>query len=146
MATFRVQRLVRFGHCDPAGIAYFPAYIDMLNGVVEDFWIALGHPWTDQLGRRKMGTPTAHLSCDFVRPSRQGDVLTFALTLERIGGSSLALAHTISRGLETVWTCKQVLVAMHMTTGTATPWPDDIRAALAAFKDAADVPGEPKST
>jgi 4-hydroxybenzoyl-CoA thioesterase len=91
-----------------------------------------------------MGTPTAHLSCDFVRPSRQGDVLTFALTLERIGGSSLALAHTVSRGAETVWTCKQVLVAMDMTGGAAMPWPDDIRAALTAFKEKADVPGEPK--
>lgn len=144
MATFRVQRLVRFGHCDPAGIAYFPAYIDMLNGVVEDFWIALGHPWTDQLGRRSMGTPTAHLSCDFVRPSRQGDVLTFALTLDRIGTSSLSLGHTVSRRDDVVWTCKQVLVAMDMKTGHAMAWPDDIRAALSAYYSAADAPGDAK--
>jgi acyl-CoA thioesterase FadM len=25
MATFRARRLVRLGHCDPAGIAYFPS-------------------------------------------------------------------------------------------------------------------------
>jgi 4-hydroxybenzoyl-CoA thioesterase len=141
MATFRARRLVRFGHCDPAGIAYFPAYIDMLNGVVEDFWIALGHPWTDQLGRRHMGTPTAHLACDFVRPSHQGDVLVFSLAIERLGAASLALAHTVTRDDEVVWTCKQVLVAMDMATGKSQPWPDDIRAALQAFI-AAEVPVE----
>jgi 4-hydroxybenzoyl-CoA thioesterase len=133
MAIFRARRLVRFGHCDPAGIAYFPAYIDMLNGVVEDFWIALGHPWTDQLGRLHMGTPTAHLSCDFVQPSHQGDVLVFSLTIERLGKASLTLAHSVTRGDDVVWTCKQVLVAMDMTTGKSQPWPDDIRAALKAF-------------
>jgi 4-hydroxybenzoyl-CoA thioesterase len=142
MATFRARRLVRFGHCDPAGIAYFPAYIDMLNGVVEDFWIALGHPWTDQLGRRHMGTPTAHLRCDFVRPSRQGDVLIFSLAIERLGGASLTLAHTVTRGDEVVWTCRHVLVAMDMRTGQSQPWPDDIRAALQAFI-AAEAPVEP---
>lgn len=141
MAIFRARRLVRFGHCDPAGIAYFPAYIDMLNGVVEDFWIALGHPWTDQLGRRHMGTPTAHLSCDFVRPSHQGDVLVFSLAVERLGEASITLAHTVNRGDEVVWTCKQVLVAMNMTTGKSQPWPDDIRAALQAFI-AAEAPVE----
>lgn len=140
MATFRVQRRVRFGHCDPAGIAYFPAYIDMLNGVVEDFWIALGHPWTDQLGRRHMGTPTAHLSCDFVRPSRQGDVLAFALSIVRVGSASLTLAHTVTRGAEIVWTCQQALVAMDMATDKSQPWPDDIRAALQAFIAAPDTP------
>lgn len=136
MAEFRAQRLVRFGHCDPAGIAYFPAYIDMLNGVVEDFFIALGHPWTDQLGRRHMGTPTAHLACDFVRPSRQGDVLVFTLAIERLGGASLTLLHTVTRGDEVMWTCRHVLVAMDMDTGKSQGWPDDIRAALQAFIDA----------
>jgi len=146
VAKFRVKRLVRFGHCDPAGIAYFPAYIDMLVGVVEDFWIALGFPWTDQLGHRNIANPTAHLSCDFIRASRQGDVLTFTMTLERIGNSSLALGHNVTRGEEVVWTCKQVLVAMDTKSGTAMPWPDDIRAALTAFAEAPDVPGEAKGT
>ena len=133
MAVFRARRLVRFGHCDPAGIAYFPAYIDMLNGVVEDFFIALGHPWTEQLGRRHMGTPTAHLACDFVRPSRQGDVLVFSVAIEKLGAASLSLAHTVMRGDDVVWTCRQVLVAMDMKTGKSQPWPGDIRAALQAF-------------
>jgi 4-hydroxybenzoyl-CoA thioesterase len=138
MGTFRAERLVRFGHCDPAGIAYFPAYIDILVGVVEDFWTALGFPWTDQLGGRHMGTPTAHISCDFVRPSRHGDRLTFTLRITRLGRTSLEFSHLVTRGPETIWTSRQVLVAMDMQTGKARPWPDDVRAALQDFTERPD--------
>jgi len=138
MGTFRAERLVRFGHCDPAGIAYFPAYVDILVGVVEDFWSALGFPWTDMLGHRNMGTPTAHISCDFVRPSHHGDRLTFALTIVRLGRTSLELSFLVTRGEETIWTSRQVLVAMDMQTGKAQPWPDDIRAALRHFMNRPD--------
>ena len=34
---------IRFSHCDPAGIVYFPHYFDMFNGLVEDWY-------TEQLG------------------------------------------------------------------------------------------------
>jgi 4-hydroxybenzoyl-CoA thioesterase len=27
---------IRFSHCDPAGIVYFPNYFDMFNGLIED--------------------------------------------------------------------------------------------------------------
>lgn len=139
MAVFHAKRLIRFGDCDPAGIAYFPAYIDILVGVVEDFWTMVGHPWTDQLGRRHMGTPTAHLSCDFVRPSRHGDQLLFSLKVERLGNKSLTLVVDITRDGELIWSAKQVLVAMDMKSGLAQPWPDDIRGALQRFIDAAEL-------
>jgi 4-hydroxybenzoyl-CoA thioesterase len=29
---------VRFSHCDPAGIVYFPHYFDMFNGLIEDWY------------------------------------------------------------------------------------------------------------
>ena len=43
--AWRIIVPVRFSHCDPAGIVYFPRYFDMINGVVED-WFAgtLGLP------------------------------------------------------------------------------------------------------
>jgi 4-hydroxybenzoyl-CoA thioesterase len=34
---------IRFSHCDPAGIVYFPHYFDMFNGLIEDWY-------TEQLG------------------------------------------------------------------------------------------------
>ena len=42
---FRTDRALRFGDCDISGTAYFPSYLDILNGVNEEFWAYLGYPW-----------------------------------------------------------------------------------------------------
>ena len=35
MTAFSAERRVRFSDCDPAGIVFFPQYMVMLNGVIE---------------------------------------------------------------------------------------------------------------
>ena len=61
-AVFQREQVVRFGHCDPAGIVFFPRYFEMLNELVEDWFAqALGLPFAvliawlygtlDQVGR-----------------------------------------------------------------------------------------------
>ena len=39
-----------------------------------------------------MGVPMAHVECDFLAPSKVGDVLQFRLGVKKIGTSSLTLA------------------------------------------------------
>ena len=73
---FSFDRELRFGDCDPAGMAYFPAYLNIMNGVVEEFWIEIGFPWRGLIMDRKIGRPTLHLDCDFSRPSIFGDLLS----------------------------------------------------------------------
>jgi 4-hydroxybenzoyl-CoA thioesterase len=141
MSTFRVELMLRFGDCDPSGIAYFPACLNLLNSVVEQFWISVGHPWTQQINEQSRGTPTAHLSCDFTRPSRFGDRLLFELRVVRIGRASLELAHRIVCGSEVRWTAKQVLVSTDMRTGAARPWPDGVRCAVKEFMEGEDARG-----
>jgi len=70
---FVARRVVRFAHCDPAGIVFFPRYYELLNSVVEDWWEHLGLPWTGLIGQRRIGMPTAQLDARFVAPSRLGD-------------------------------------------------------------------------
>jgi 4-hydroxybenzoyl-CoA thioesterase len=135
MPIFRVELTLRFGDCDPSGIAYFPAYLNLLNGVVEEFWGALGHPWTRQINERCRGTPTAHLSCNFARPSRFGDRLLFELRVVRVGKASLELAHRIVCNDEVRWTAKQVLVSTDLSTGASKPWDQDVRGALKEFME-----------
>ena len=36
--TFYSDMLVRFSHCDPAGIVFYPQYFIMFNGLVEDWF------------------------------------------------------------------------------------------------------------
>jgi 4-hydroxybenzoyl-CoA thioesterase len=132
MTSFGVHRELRFGDCDPSGIAYFPSYLNILSGVVEEFWARIGFPWTDLITVRKIGTPTVHLACDFSRPSKFGDFLTFELRVERIGRASLHLAHVVAGADGMRWKARQILAATSLVDHHAIPWPDDVRAGLVA--------------
>jgi 4-hydroxybenzoyl-CoA thioesterase len=137
VTIFAVERALRFGDCDPSGIAYFPSYLNILNGVVEEFWTRLGHPWPELMGHRRISTPTVRLDLEFKRPSRFGDSLTFELSVKRIGRSSLDLSHRILSGGEIRWSAAQTLVATSLDDHRSCPWPDDVRAALEHFMSAA---------
>jgi len=136
MTSFSFDRELRFGDCDPSGIAYFPSYLNILNGVVEEFWASIGFPWPELITVRKIGTPTVHLTCDFARPSRFGDLLTFELGVGRVGGSSLHLEHVVLGADGMRWRARQILAATSLVHHHAIPWPDDVRAALVAHVNA----------
>jgi 4-hydroxybenzoyl-CoA thioesterase len=136
MARFEVTRVLRFGDCDPAGIAYFPRYFDLLNGVVEDWWGTLGLPWKVLFGERRIGLPTVRFEVDFRAPSRLGDELRFSLAVRRVGTRSLDLDHVIRRDATVLWQATQILVATSLDSHSSIPWPEDIRAALVSFQEA----------
>jgi 4-hydroxybenzoyl-CoA thioesterase len=127
---FTTTKPLRFGDCDPSGIAYFPSYLNILVGVLEDFFASLGFPWRAMTDERRMGVPTVRLDLTFRNPGIQGDVLEFALAVRAIGRSSLDLEHTVSRGETALWTASHRIVATSLDTNTSIAWPDDIRAVL----------------
>ena len=120
---FKTERELRFGDCDISGTAYFPAYLDILNGVNEEFWAFIGYPWHHIIWKERWGTPTVHLRCDFSKPSFFGETLRFELGVLRVGNSSLKIRHRISCEEETRWTSTQVLAASDLDKHTSVPWP-----------------------
>jgi 4-hydroxybenzoyl-CoA thioesterase len=136
MASFETRRVLRFGDCDPAGIAYFPRYFDLLNGVVEDWWSAIGLPWKVVFKERRIGLPTVRFEADFRAPALLGDELHFSLTVKRVGRKSIDLEHVIRRGTTILWQATQVLVATSLESHQSISWPDDIRTALVSFQEA----------
>jgi len=136
MARFEATRVLRFGDCDPAGIAYYPRYFDLLNGVVEDWWISMGHPWKVLFGERRIGLATVRFEVDFRAPAFLEDELRFALQVKRIGSKSVELDHVVQRGATTLWRCAQTLVATSLDNHRSIAWPDDLRAALVSFQEA----------
>jgi 4-hydroxybenzoyl-CoA thioesterase len=107
--TFRRHFTVRFRHCDPAGIVFYPRYFEMMNDVLEDFLAELGAPFA-AFGERDVGVPTVALEATFARPSFLGDALTVEMTVARLGESSFALAYTGSCAGEERFTAKSTLV------------------------------------
>ena len=133
---FVAQRLLRFSDCDPSGIAFFPSYFVMLNGVVEDWWTHLGTPWTKLIGERRIGTPTMRLETVFFAPATFGETIEFHLHVENIGRSVLVFQHHVfglDHGIR--WRARQHLVATSLATHRSTPWPDDVRQAVLQFME-----------
>lgn len=136
--AFRTTRPLRFGDCDPSGIAYFPSYLNILVGVLEDYFASLGFSWKMLVNERRIGVPTVRLDLTFTRPGFQGDDLEFETVVRGIGRSSLDLEHRISANGEVLWTARHRVVATSLDTHQSLAWPDDVRAALTLHLETTD--------
>jgi 4-hydroxybenzoyl-CoA thioesterase len=130
---FRTKRMLNFGDCDISGTAYFPSYLNILNGVNEEFWLVLGFPWHKMIWEERWGTPTVHISSDFSSPSFFGEELEFVVRVLKVGRSSLTLRHDIMCNGEQRWSSEQVLAASDLDKHCSIPWPEDVRTALLAL-------------
>ena len=132
-APAHVQRYpIRFAQCDPAGMVFFPQYFVLLNALVEDWFTqGLGIDYAQLIAVRRIGLPTVSLQCEFVAPSRMGEVLDFALSVEKLGRRSIGLAFTVSGAGVVRLRARQVLVTTSFTDDRAIDIPDDVRTAIA---------------
>ena len=130
---FRASYPLRFAHCDPAGIAYYPRYFEICDGAIED--------WCEQIlevPRRVLhldmglALPTVRLAATFSKPSRLGDLLDVVLTVGRIGKTSLELEADVSCAGEKRFGVSYTQVLMNMADGRPVPWPIGWRQRLAA--------------
>lgn len=128
--VFRTKRMLNFGDCDISGTAYFPSYLNILNGVNEEFWAHIGYPWHEIIWNQRWGTPTVHISSDFSSPSFFGEELEFALTITRVGKSSVTVHHEISCEGNKRWSSTQVLAASDLDKHCSIPWPADVKEKL----------------
>lgn len=126
---------IRFSHCDPAGIVYFPHYFDMFNGVIEDWYtFELKHDYTELIMGGRHGFPFVRIECDFRVPSRMGDTIDLTLLVERIGRSSVGIAIVCHRDGYERLRAHMVNAMISLSTGKSVPLPDDLRAAMAAYQ------------
>lgn len=124
MSAFTAPRRVRFAHCDPAGIAYYPALLELCDTVIED--------WTETVigvSRREMhldlrlALPTVDLQATFIVPARLGEDLDIALTTTRVGNSSVDLDAEITCKADSRFSVSYRQVLMDMRNAVARPWP-----------------------
>ncbi len=131
---FTSEFLIRFSHCDPAGIVYFANFFDMINAVVEDwFGQALRIPVQDLLMKRRLGFPVVDSRCEFSSPCQLGDRLVMELSVAHLGRSSLALAVRGRVGLEEKLRARHTLAMIAMDSFRAVPIPDDLRERIAPY-------------
>lgn len=125
--TFQKDVKVRFQHCDPAGIVFYPRYFEMVNALVEDWFAEMGQPFAAMCATTALVVPTVQFNVTFPAPSRLGEVLTFRLTPVRIGGSSLDLQIEAHEGTQARLTMNTTLVQMSLENRKSAPWSDEIK-------------------
>jgi 4-hydroxybenzoyl-CoA thioesterase len=132
--TFTTQHKIRFAHVDPAGIVFFPRYLEMLNAVMEDwFEECIGADFANMHLERGIGGPVVRIEADFLLPSRLGETVEASLIVERLGKSSCTFRITFHCGEETRIIFHMVIVCMDLKHAKATPWPDDLRVKMEAY-------------
>ena len=126
---------IRFSHCDPAGIVYFPHYFDMFNGLIEDWYTAeLKHDYAELIMGGRFGFPFVHIECDFKIPSKMGEVIDLTLLVERIGRSSLSIIIVCHRDGLIRLRARMVTAMMSLETRKPLPLPDGLRAAIEDYQ------------
>ena len=134
-ARFEATKQIRFHHCDPAGIVFYPQYFVLFNELVEDWFnqgLSVDFARFHSEGRH--GIPMAHIECDFLAPSTAGEVLRFYLAVKKIGGSSLTLAVEAKAGEETRVRATLIVVHASLDTRRAEPFSAEFREKLARFQ------------
>ena len=111
--VFRREKRVRFHHCDPAGIVFYPQYFVLFHELMEDWFTeGLGEDYAAFV-RGGHGLPAVKVECEFLAPNPVGDVIAFELSLARLGKCSTTMRIVgRARGVECV---RATLVAVHST-------------------------------
>ncbi len=95
MAAYTCNYDIRFRHCDPAGLIFYPRAFEIVNDVIMDwFRLVSGISVYDLLYVEKKAFPTIKTECEFLSPIRVSDVLAVELTVAQLGNSSVDLCLT----------------------------------------------------
>ena len=133
--VYRTEILVRFRDCDPAGIVFYPRYLEMFNNLVED-WLRdeVRLPFSEIINTRGWGLPTVHLEVDFKAPSSFGESLAAEMVVSTLGSSSVTLSIGLRGpdGRERVHG-KLVLVLIDAKQNRSMTIPDEIRQCISTF-------------
>lgn len=130
---FTTEKQIRFHHCDPAGIVFYPQYFYLLSEAMEDFMAAAGKPQHEQINVLRRGWPIIRLEVDFVRMSRYGDRVAIDVLVRRIGGASLAIDYRIRGDDGERLKASTTVVHVDLATDRAITIPDDVRDAFEPF-------------
>ena len=133
-SSFVHRRIVRFGECDPAGVAYYPVFFNWFHQAMEAcFEEFIGEPYAQVI--RTVGFPAVHTETQFQRPLAVGEHIQVAVSIASLGTSSVTWRFDIfnaSGQIAAVGRVKTVCIAV--TEGefkfASVPVPETIRSAL----------------
>jgi 4-hydroxybenzoyl-CoA thioesterase len=134
MKPFSLEHAVRFSHCDPGGIVYFPHFFEMIYVTVEDWFDRAIEPdFESKLRQDQDGFPTVNTQCEFFKPCRVGDRLAMHASIARLGRSSVEFLLSGRVGGEERLRARHMIALVSLDTLRAIPIPDALRAKMAPY-------------
>jgi 4-hydroxybenzoyl-CoA thioesterase len=131
---FESQKLVRFQHCDPAGVVFYPQYFVLFHELIEDWFNdGLRVNYADFIAVRKLAVPTVRIEVDFVAPSKIGDTLQMRLAVKRIGTRSIELSLAAFADDMLRVRVQQTVVLFSLERQESVPISDSLRRRLSLF-------------
>ncbi|MEM7164319.1 MAG: thioesterase family protein [Planctomycetota bacterium] len=125
---------IRFADVDAAGIVYYPQFFDYYHCAFEEmFGDTTGTAYADWLTQRRRGFPTVHVEADFTTPLEYGQTLQIAITVPRIGGSSLDYQFVARTERGTAAQALITKVCIDMDRREPAPIPEDLIAVLRGY-------------
>jgi acyl-CoA thioesterase FadM len=140
-----IRRRVKWGECDPAGVAYTVSFSEYVISAAELFYGALFNT-TPQRAKREQGfgTPSRALTFDFRRSLRPDDEFDMTVSVADIKTSTYVLditARTPSGDLVFIATLTPVCVARDERRSIDIP--DAFRSVLASYRQACEYASPP---
>jgi 4-hydroxybenzoyl-CoA thioesterase len=102
MKTHVHRVMVQFGHCDPAGIVFFPNFSRWMDESSLGFFMACGvPPWRELVKTRGIiGTPLLEIHTRFLKSATYGQTIEVHTSVEAWGRKTFRHRHRIVRGDE----------------------------------------------
>ncbi len=100
---FSMDIQISFGHCDPAGIVFYPNYFRWFDRCFHTYLLktAVGHRrLCRELDAKGIGLMDVH--ANFTSPALDGDLMTLDMTILEWGTKSLKLGYRVHIGERTV--------------------------------------------
>lgn len=128
--AFNHRIRVRYGECDPQGVAFNANYLAWFD-------VAITELWRERLGGYREllsgGTDSvvAEATVRYLAPVRFDELIDLGVSIGRIGNTSLVTGHTVMREGELCAEGSIRYVFIDVGSGRPTPIPESVRAALA---------------
>ena len=136
MTAFTTVQKVRFGHVDPAGIAYFPRIYDYIHEAFEELWeVHVGVRYYSLLGPQRLGFPLVHSEVDFAHPLRFGDRPLVRVTCFKLGNSSLGLRYVYKLDDAICVDARMTTACIDLDSMKSRPMPDEYRVRFAEIME-----------
>ncbi len=129
--------IIEWGDCDPAGIVFYPRYFAAFDTSTSRLIEAATGVKKATIIRENgiLGWPMVDTGARFLKPASFGDAVEIETRISRVGRSSFALEHRLSKEGTLCVEASEVRVwAAHRTDGQpgieGVPIPDDLAARL----------------